>query len=138
MANPHDPIHVVAAVAVRGDLVFAAKRAAHKSAAGKWEFPGGKVDAGETPDDALTREIHEEFGVSIRVLRKFHRCTTVVGAQGIDLDAYLCAFDSEDPMSSPDHDEIYWIEIQSLQHYDFAAPDLPIIGKLLAGEHLHG
>ncbi len=131
-------MHVVAAVAVRGDLVFAAKRAAHKSAPGKWEFPGGKVDAGETPDEALIREIYEEFGVPIRVLKPFHRCTTVVGAQGIDLDSYLCSFDLENPLSSSDHDEISWIEIQNLQNYDFAAPDIPIIGKLLAGEHLHG
>ena len=56
-------LEVVAAVFVRDSTVLACRRAPGKTAAGKWEFPGGKVDDDETSEAALVREIHEELGI---------------------------------------------------------------------------
>ena len=60
---------VVGAAIVRGGRVLAARRTAPASAAGRWEFPGGKVEPGETEADSLVREIEEELGVRITVAR---------------------------------------------------------------------
>jgi 8-oxo-dGTP diphosphatase len=64
------PIQVVAAVIEDGSsCVLVAQRPAHKHLALKWEFPGGKVDAGEAPEAALLRELREELGVETQIVR---------------------------------------------------------------------
>lgn len=131
-------MHVAAAVVKNEELVFVARRARHKAEAGKWEFPGGKVEAGETAEAALIREIDEEFGVSIKVLGPLHRAITVVGSLAVDLDAYLCLFDGDEPKLSSDHDEIRWVKITELKGYEFAKPDMPVIQKLLESECPNG
>ncbi|MCF8540643.1 MAG: (deoxy)nucleoside triphosphate pyrophosphohydrolase [Aurantimicrobium sp.] len=62
-----EPIRVVAAVIERDGKILACRRAPHKSLAGLWEFPGGKVEPGETDEVALAREILEELGLIIEV-----------------------------------------------------------------------
>ena len=127
-------MHVVAAVVRNANSVFAARRAAHKSAGGKWEFPGGKVEGSENPVDALVREIREELNVDITVIQSFDRTTTRVGDVLIDLDTYLCAFEGAEPSNSLDHDLFAWLEICDLLDYDFAEPDLPAVKKLMRGQ----
>lgn len=65
-ANPHE-LQVVAAVIAREGAVLACRRNPERSFGGKWEFPGGKLEPGESPSDALAREIHEELGVRVEV-----------------------------------------------------------------------
>jgi 8-oxo-dGTP diphosphatase len=127
-------MHVVAAVVRNANSVFAARRAAHKSAGGKWEFPGGKVEGSENPIAALVREIREELNVEIAVIQSFDRTTTRVGDILIDLDTYLCDFVGAEPSSSLDHDRFAWLEISDLLDYDFAEPDLPAVKKLMRGQ----
>ena len=128
---PLPRIEVVAAVFVRGSEVLACKRAPGKSAAGKWEFPGGKVDDGETPELALVREIREELGVSISVGDLVDRSVTSVGDVEIDLACYLVS-SLDIPTTSTDHDELRWVPITSLPSLEWATPDLPAVTILVS------
>lgn len=71
------PLRVVAGIVWRGGRYLAVRRPDDKHMAGYWEFPGGKIEAGETPDQALTRELLEELGIRVAVARpwreKVHR-----------------------------------------------------------------
>lgn len=62
-------IKVVAGIITRNNMILIARRGAHKSMAGKWEFPGGKIEVNESPERALEREILEEFGAVIQTGR---------------------------------------------------------------------
>jgi len=103
------------------------KRGDWKSAPSKWEFPGGKPEANESLEDALTREIREELGVEIRVLRQFDRSTT----GEIDLVCFVCELVDEVPTSSTDHSELRWVPEDELSKLDWAEPDLPALKRIL-------
>lgn len=122
-------IEVVAAVFVRDGDVLACRRAPGKAAEGKWEFPGGKVDPGETPEHALIREIQEELELSITVGALIDRSVTPVGDLDIDLACYLVT--SEDaPTYSTDHEELRWVSTDAMSSLDWATPDLPAVAIL--------
>lgn len=122
-------LEVVAAVFVRDGNVLSCRRAPGKSAAGKWEFPGGKVDDDETPEAALVREIQEELGISISVDNCIDRSVTPVGDNNIDLACYLVT-SADVPTRSTDHDELRWVPLVSLPALDWATPDLPAVAIL--------
>lgn len=124
-------IHVVAAIIIRDNRVLIARRSPHKSSAGLWEFPGGKVESPESPECALKREIQEELGVDLIVDGQYLRQTTEEFDRLIDLDAYRCNMISENVGRSPDHDKIRWVDIVDLRYFTFCAPDLPAVKKLI-------
>lgn len=80
-------LEVVAAVFTRGNEVLACRRAPGRSAAGKWEFPGGKIDDddNDSPVAALVREIREELGLSITVGQLIDRSVARVGAHDLGI-----------------------------------------------------
>ena len=104
-----------------------AKRGDWKVSAGKWEFPGGKPEAGESLNDAIVREIKEELGVSISVLRQFDRSQT----GEIDLVTFVCDLTDAKPASSTDHSELRWVAEKDLSKLDWAEPDLPALKRIL-------
>lgn len=122
-------IHVVGAVAFRGDKVFLARRAPHKTMAYKWEFPGGKVEVGETEAEALSREIDEELSVGLKIFSLLDSSVTFVGDLTISLSTFLCEFVGE-PQVSSDHDEMGWFDFDELEALDIAEPDFPALVKL--------
>ncbi|MGX1770004.1 (deoxy)nucleoside triphosphate pyrophosphohydrolase [Dietzia sp. NPDC055343] len=123
-------ITVVGAVFSTEGSVLAFRRNANRSAGGKWEFPGGKVESDETPEQALRREILEELGLHITVGDLIDRSSTVVGENTIDLACYFVDADKH-PTESSDHDQIKWQPFSSIRELDWAAPDLPAIEALL-------
>lgn len=122
--------HVVGAAVIRGATVLAARRSASMPLAGKWEFPGGKVEPGEQPQDALVREITEELGVTVRVDRFLATGTHTSGQRHIVLDVYLCALDDDQTPVPTEHDALAWLGRDALSRVDWAEADLPAVAAL--------
>ena len=97
--------------------------------AGKWEFVGGKIESGESPQDALAREIREELSVDCVVSDHFSTDVTCVGELEISLRCYLAEFQSR-PVASSDHDAFRWISRDALWDIDWADADIPAVTKL--------
>jgi 8-oxo-dGTP diphosphatase len=128
MIPPNRPLEVVAAVIEEDGTVLACRRRPGKAAAGRWVFPGGKVEAGESPEQALTREIREELGIGIRVVS--HLTSNVTGP--IKLVCLRAELDSARPVSSTDHDELRWVARERLGELEWADADWPAV-RLLSG-----
>lgn len=123
-------IEVVAAVIEHDGLVLACRRRPEKAAGGKWEFPGGKVELGETDAEALVREIQEELGIVIEVTGPLRTDDTEVGSNVIRLVCLRARLQGEVPTTSLDHDELRWVRRGDLAALDWAAPDLPAVAEL--------
>ncbi|MFA5265675.1 MAG: (deoxy)nucleoside triphosphate pyrophosphohydrolase [Opitutaceae bacterium] len=125
------PIPVVAAVVCRGDLYLAAQRPAHKHLGLRWEFPGGKVEAGETPEAALIREIREELGCEIIVGQNLPKSVHAYGAFSIEMIPFLAFLKPGTSEPHPhEHIAVKWLTLNELQTLDLAAADLPIVNWL--------
>lgn len=121
---------VVAAVIQHGNHIFAAKRKAGGGSSLKWEFPGGKVEAGESASQALHREIFEELGIDIKVGQLIGTFNTQLDNYLIELECYWCTSqDREVTLSS--HEEAGWFEPIELQVLDWAPPDIPVLEVVL-------
>lgn len=123
-------IRVVAAIIERDDKVFAARRNADRNAGGLWEFPGGKVEAGESPTEALKRELLEELTAECSVGPFVHRSRVDVNGGVLEMSCYAATFTGASPEHSTDHDAIAWIRIDQLSSFTWAPADVPIIERL--------
>lgn len=120
---------VTAAIILRNHRVLIAQRADDDKLAGKWEFPGGKIEPGETPQECLKREIQEELEVEIDVSDFFGESIYTYQSGTIKLLAYWCRWISGE-LSLNVHSQIMWANQSELDLYDFAPADIPIVKKL--------
>ncbi len=127
MPSPPVPVPVVCAVIERDGRVLLARRPAHKRPALKWEFPGGKVDAGETAEAALRREIREELGCAIAIAGALPRVVHADGHVTIELIPFVCRLEpgSAEP-AALEHREIRWVAPAALARHDLAPADRPV------------
>ena len=127
------PVMLVAAVALvdRDGRVLIAKRPAGKAMAGLWEFPGGKVADGETPEAALIRELKEELGIDVTAscLAPFTFASHRYETFHLLMPLYLCRVWSGRPRAL-EHDEIKWVRPASLGDYEMPPADKPLIAML--------
>lgn len=124
-------IHVVGAVIVRGNKILCAQRGPGKSLPYKWEFPGGKIESGETPQDALQREIKEEMRCLISVGDRIEYTIFEYDFGIVHLTTYYCELlDGEPEMS--EHISIEWLPINKLSTLDWAPADIPAVEKIVA------
>lgn len=119
-------IHVVAAVIMRDGLVLCARRGPQQSLPGMWEFPGGKVEAGEPPEAALVREIREELGCEISVGKLINTHAHVYPFARVSLDSYWCTLTSGDPEPA-EHAELEWIPPNRIHDLEWAPADVPAV-----------
>lgn len=126
-------LNVVAALIERGDTVLACRRRPGKALGGRWEFPGGKLEPGESVRDALVREIREELGVEIDVLDELTTDETDHGDVVIRLVCLRARLRSVSPERSTDHDALRWVRRADLAGLDWAPADLPAVRLLTAG-----
>lgn len=124
-------IQVAAAVIMEDDRVLVARRSPHKHMGGYWEFPGGKIEDGETPQQALSRELLEELGIKLRVGEYFLTNEHDYGDKKISLIAYFCSW-SEWDLKLADHDAVCWCSAAELLELDLAPADIPIATALKA------
>lgn len=124
------PVAVVAAVIFDGDLVLACRRKPGLFFAGQWEFPGGKVEPGETFEAALHREIREELDTAIVIEHELSTETTRSGDRLIALTCYRTRLADEPPEQSTDHDLMRWILLDDLDSLEWALPDRPVVEHL--------
>ena len=125
-----EPILVVAAVVERDGKVLACRRAPHKSLGGFWEFPGGKVDPGESDETALAREMLEELDVHVVVGEFIEKSIAPAGDMTIELRGYWCSMDEKGVSSSTDHDEFRWVSSTEIDGLNWAPADLPIVAEV--------
>lgn len=115
---------VVGAVIVRDGMVLAARRSRPVDLAGRWEFPGGKVESGEDPPTALVREIGEELRSTISVLDEVVDDDSPwrISDKHV-LRLFLAAILLEEPVVGEDHDEIRWLHLHELSAVDWLPSD---------------
>ena len=123
-------INVVCGIIEKDGTVLAAKRASQKSNAGLWEFPGGKIDSGETPPQALVRELVEELGIVVAVGESLGRFEYRDGLETlIALFAYRCRIISGDVVAL-EHEELAWVDQNEARRLSWSAADLPILERV--------
>lgn len=120
---------VVAAILIKDKKVLIAQRANHDPLAGLWEFPGGKIEEGESPEESLIREMQEEFCINIVVGEFFGSSIFQYDKGTIRLLAYMCRWTGGEIRSTVHHDYT-WATIDELDQYTFAPADRPLVEKL--------
>ncbi|WP_310528302.1 NUDIX domain-containing protein [Nocardioides sp.] len=118
---------VVGAAIVRDGAVLAARRTAPVEAAGRWEFPGGKVEPGEAPEAALVREIAEELGCRIEVTGWLPGLAVIGDRHELRV---ACGVLTQGEPTPTEHDLIRWVTADDLDDVDWLDPDRPFLPAL--------
>ncbi len=122
-------IRVVAAIINDGTKYFCAQRKDHGELAKKWEFPGGKIEVGESPEAALVREIKEELNLIIETEKFITTIHHEYQSFNLIMSCYKCKIVSGE-IKLLEHLDYQWLTVEQMKHYDFAAADIPIFGFL--------
>ena len=122
-------IQVVAAVILRGEEVLVTRRPRGGHMAGKWEFPGGKIEEGETPQEALRREIREELGCRVIVGRRILRVAYRYPGKQVRLDFHACRILDGEPRGI-EGQRVRWVRRSELRKLDFPPADREILEHL--------
>lgn len=131
-------IHVVGAAIIDAQgRCLIAQRSATMSHPLMWEFPGGKVEPGESPEQALKRELEEELGLSQVEIGEFiARGEDRSESLHITLDVYLARQLAQAPPDHTEHAQVRWVELDQLPSFEYAPADLPAVRALAsAGAH---
>lgn len=124
-------ITVVAALIKKDGKILIAKRATgDENTLGKWEFPGGKVELNESEENAIEREIKEEFEMNIKANEFIVNNVCEYPNRTIDLRLYDCEYVSGE-FKLHDHFECSWVNIENLLEYDLAPADIPLAKYLI-------
>lgn len=121
---------VSAGIICNNGKILIAQRKLNKSLGGKWEFPGGKQEEGETLEECLKREIMEEFHLEISVQKFFMKSEYTYDFGTISLNAFWAQSSTQNIVYMDSHETYQWVSPSQLKDYDFAPADEPIVKKL--------
>lgn len=121
-------IRVVAAIIVENGRVFATQRGYGDFKDG-WEFPGGKIEAGESPEQALVREIREELDTEVRVERLLRTVEWDYPTFHLSMDCFICKIKSGD-LHLREHEAASWLDLEHLNDVDWLPADLQLIPEI--------
>jgi 8-oxo-dGTP diphosphatase len=127
---------VAAALIVRGGEVLICQRRPDQPMALQWEFPGGKIEAGESPEEALARELDEELGICAKVGPRVTRIRHNYRHGGaVDLQ-FFAVHEFTGELENRIFKQLRWTKLEELPEYDFLAADRTLIRDLAAGKLL--
>ena len=123
-------INVVAGIIINQNKILIGKRKDKDIGGGKWEFPGGKIEVGETNSEALERELYEELGISVKIGKELMNYEHVFKTTIYNI-TFMEITDYEGEIRNNAHSEIKWVEFSNLPEYDFISGDDRFIQSLL-------
>lgn len=112
--------------------ILIARRPPEKSFGGLWEFPGGKIEEGENPEEALQRELKEELNVEVEVTEGLPPYHYSDNSLKIEFHPFICHC-KRDPFELNEHTEALYIGRDKLENYSFAPPDYTVLEYLRGG-----
>lgn len=121
---------MVGAIFIADGKILAAQRGDGRNLAGYWEFPGGKIELGESGAQALAREVREELCVEIKVGDFVARSVYEYEFGIVTLDTYFCTI-ADSQIQLTEHQEIRWLNVNELFSVKWAPADIPIIEELV-------
>ena len=124
---------VVAAVIVKDGKVLVCQRTRHQTMPLKWEFPGGKIEEGEQPRDALRRELEEELGIDAKIGHEVSRLRhEYPGGGAVELRFYV-VHEYKGEIENKIFRDVQWAPRSELPQYDFLEADLPLVRDIADG-----
>jgi len=125
-------IEVVAAILYFGDKILCVQRPKNKFSyiSEKFEFPGGKIEIGESKEDALKRELFEELNISANIKSLFHTVVHQYPDFELIMHSFICDVKTQD-IKLNEHIALQWLTQNELEKLDWAAADIPIVNKLV-------
>ena len=127
-------ITVVAALIRDNHRLLICQRRKSDSFPLKWEFPGGKVHEGESPAEALARELREELGISVRIGREIYRTRHRYAEHAFEIELIFFAAEGDaGSIRNLAFEQVVWAELTALPTFDFLAADREFIAQLASG-----
>ena len=128
-------IDVTAGLVFRDGKLLITQRKPDSHLGGLWEFPGGKIEPGETFEDALVRELDEELGIEVEVGNLIEDITHDYPEKSVHLKFFKCRWLKNEPQPHDVH-ALAWITREQLRNYEFPAADARLLDLLTSQDHL--
>ena len=123
-------INVVAGIIINQNKILIGKRKDKDIGGGKWEFPGGKIEIGETNSEALERELYEELGISVKIGKELMNYEHMFKTTIYNI-SFMEIIDYDGEIRNNAHSEIKWVKFSNLLEYDFISGDDRFIQSFL-------